>query len=680
MPQDERLIMVPAIPAALDKATQRTEMRPVLARLSLAFDPDLVPPFRIADAGLAGLAGLIVGPAAGEAEAPLALSLRLAAETALWGGRLPETPVYRFVAAWLAARSAAVACSMMSKAERADCSALFTPEQLDLLCRDHPPSALSAALNGLCAGEDGDRIEALRSDALRQGWRVAPPVEALLTTGGDERLRFDPETSLNRYGCSPRPRPNAITFASTTATSISDGAFAHVEALRRRLGNAAALGRLESEYAAAMAEVRTALQSQYGVAGTEVILTPSGTDAEFYALHLALAADDRPLLNIVIAPQESASNVMPAAAGRHYNATTAMGHKVAVGEPVDAATTARVELATLDVRDSDGEPLPSSAIEAAADSRIAAALASGRRALLHVLDTSKTGLAGPSFASACALADRYGENLDVVIDASQLRLTRESVASYLNRGFMVIVTGSKFFTGPPFAGALLVPSAVGARVRSGCCALPQGYDAYSEPHCWPESWEHSCRPKGGDANFGLLMRWWAALWEMAAFHAQPAADARRILSTFLKAVRAAIERTPTLRLLPCPPPARENPDGWDALATILTVALTPEGRERPLRLVEARRVYGWLNSDVAALLPEAATDEERGLAKLMAHIGQPVVISGSEQDGLCGLRLAAGARLVSGSLLDVEIADAKLILAKLDVLLRYRAHLLQVQA
>ena len=77
--------------------------------------------------------------------------------------------------------------------------------------------------------------EALALPAWCQGWPLAAPVEVLLTTGGDTRLAVDPETGLNCYGCSPRPRPDAITFASTTATSISDGAFAAVEGLRRRL-------------------------------------------------------------------------------------------------------------------------------------------------------------------------------------------------------------------------------------------------------------------------------------------------------------------------------------------------------------------------------------------------------------------------------------------------------------
>ena len=41
-----------------------------------------------------------------------------------------------------------------------------------------------------------------------------------------------------------------------------------------------------------------------------------------------------------------------------------------------------------------------------------------------------------------------------------MRLGRTRLQKYLDRGYLVLVTGSKFFTGPPFSGALLVPSAL----------------------------------------------------------------------------------------------------------------------------------------------------------------------------------------------------------------------------
>src|SRR5512140_3009025 len=50
------------------------------------------------------------------------------------------------------------------------------------------------------------------------------------------------------------------------------------------------------------------------------------------------------------------------------------------------------------------------------------------------------------------------DRVQVVVDACQMRLGRPRLRKYLDRGCMVIVTGSKFFTGPPFSVALLVPA------------------------------------------------------------------------------------------------------------------------------------------------------------------------------------------------------------------------------
>src|SRR5260221_12500275 len=75
-----------------------------------------------------------------------------------------------------------------------------------------------------------------------EGPRAVDPAAQLLTAGGDSRLLVDPATGLNAYGCSPTPRPWAITFASTTATSISDGAFAAAGRCRDRRPGAPATG------------------------------------------------------------------------------------------------------------------------------------------------------------------------------------------------------------------------------------------------------------------------------------------------------------------------------------------------------------------------------------------------------------------------------------------------------
>src|SRR5487761_646329 len=85
------------------------------------------------------------------------------------------------------------------------------------------------------------------------------PVEHLLASGGDTRLRLDPATQLNFYGCRPYPRPEAFTFASSTATSISERGFAAAEAAREDLARAAARDGLETAVEAQVEALRAEL-------------------------------------------------------------------------------------------------------------------------------------------------------------------------------------------------------------------------------------------------------------------------------------------------------------------------------------------------------------------------------------------------------------------------------------
>lgn len=56
-------------------------------------------------------------------------------------------------------------------------------------------------------------------------WPVLAPAETLMGEGGDSRLAVDPHTGLNRYSSSHRPRPWAVTFGSSTASSLSERGF-----------------------------------------------------------------------------------------------------------------------------------------------------------------------------------------------------------------------------------------------------------------------------------------------------------------------------------------------------------------------------------------------------------------------------------------------------------------------
>ena len=232
---------------------------------------------------------------------------------------------------------------------------------------------------------------------------LAAPLEQLLSAGGGSRLEVDPATGLNAYGCAPRPRIEALAFGSSTASTISPQAYAAADALRQELIGAARTGDLDPALAQAMAAIRRGILDVCGaadLAGVEVVLTPSGTDGEYAALHLARGGSRQPIVNIVIAPEETGSGVLAAAQGRHFARVTPSGAAARPDAAIAGLDPELIQVPTVPIRGSDGQPRPLAEIDAEVAALVEQAIAAGRRCLVHVLAGSKTGLLAPSFDAA----------------------------------------------------------------------------------------------------------------------------------------------------------------------------------------------------------------------------------------------------------------------------------------
>jgi len=62
----------------------------------------------------------------------------------------------------------------------------------------------------------------------------------------------------------------------------------------------------------------------------EIFLTPSGTDIELLVLAMVAGMQSRPLVNIVVGPEEIGGGSKLAAAGCHYSSELASGGEVGV--------------------------------------------------------------------------------------------------------------------------------------------------------------------------------------------------------------------------------------------------------------------------------------------------------------------------------------------------------------
>ena len=506
-------------------------------------------------------------------------------------------------------------------------------------------------------------------------------LESLLASGGDTRLALDPATQLNGYGCRPFPRPEAFTFASSTATSISDRAYAGVAGTRQVLLREAQLIGLDRAVDAQMDRHRIELKQILDLDDDdcEIVFSPSGTDSQLHALFLARALLGAPLVSLIAASDETGSGATFATRGRHFNAVTAQGAPVTKGEPIqglaDGVIGARVPL-----RDGVGRLRPIEEIDGDIAHTIARDVAAGKRVVLWAMDSSKFGLRSPSEDCLRWIADSADDKVMIVIDACQARLGRARLRWYLDRGFPVLMTGSKFFTGAPFSGALLVPQTLVER----CAAIddvPDGIGAYTGRYDWPARFANIRKELPPQINLGTLLRWSAALTEMRDYYAVPGSFREFALAQFAQTVPQIIAAEPCLELMPLP---EEEPATLDneefATRTIFPFFIRRRGER--LSHAEAAILYRALNDDIAALLPATLPPMLRLLAARRCHIGQPVAVPDGMGGTLGALRISAGARVVSETWrsddiliahenLRAEFDQIRAIVEKLALLVRY---------
>jgi hypothetical protein len=458
-----------------------------------------------------------------------------------------------------------------------------------------------------------------RDKASQLGW--------LLTAGGDERVRPDPVTGRNRYGTNATPKPEEIFLSSSTASTITLRAYRAVERIWTALSpdSIGGYSRVDGWFD----DLRARLLALFGVAGTGIVLTESGTETELIALAIARSVLSGPLTNIVVSPMETGRGVLRAAAGTHFLDSSPFGDNHRTGQRLDGWEAADIETAAVEIRDADGNLRRAADVDSEARHRAQAALGAGRNVLLHRLETSKTGCSGLAPETATQIVAQAPGRVLVVVDCCRLRCSRWRIQQLLERGFMVAITGSKFFGGPAFSGALLVPPQIMHGISE--LALPGGLADYSSRLDWPDELRAKTPLRWtNEANLGLGLRWVAALEEMERYWRLPRALRCGALAYFERQVRMRSQDACVLLevLHPATDPS-SDPTG------ILSFTMThPDGA-------------AWSAAETAAIharlrMAQGSRFARASFAARIFHLGQPVAIGPRT-----ALRVCASAPLIS---------------------------------
>jgi len=463
------------------------------------------------------------------------------------------------------------------------------------------------------------------------------PLDDLLVSGGDPRLALDHLSGCNGYGCGPSPARQLLCFGSSTASPISERAYARAERVREQLMHAAIGLGLDEALDRRTEEMRHELRAHLQLpADVEIVFSPSGTDSQLHALALTRALLGERLTTIVVAADQTGSGTPATARGQHFNAQTATGIAVRKDTPIAGLACESMALPLSD----DAEFAPRADHAQAVLDAVKAVSARGHAAMLQIMDSSKLGWRAADQDCLDSIAQRWPGRVQLVVDACQMRLGCRRLRAYLERGAMVLITGSKFYGGPAFSGALLVPGML-SRALQRCCGVAEGLFDYVGRSDWPVAWTALRARSEPRLNLGQWLRWEAALEEIAAYHQVPDGFRAFALGELGRAIEHRLIQSPALRPLIA---EYGDADGEEfAQPTIFPVALQRDGQL--LAVEDCQQVYRALRRDMSSVI--GANADDRAIAERRCLVGQPVRIERSGVAPTAVLRLCIGARQVT---------------------------------
>ncbi len=484
---------------------------------------------------------------------------------------------------------------------------------------------------------------------------LARPTEDILMSGGDLRLNIDENDLLNKYGCRPFPRPSAFTFASSTATSVSNFAFDKAEKARTILINRSLSNTIENathEYSELLkSNLRSALSINDNC---EIIFSPSGTDSSLQIAAMAQIISTKEITHVLVGSEETGSGVPAALKGLHFEKTTALGIPITKGDKIDGFR--NVEVAEITFRDENGSLKSSSQIDMEVFDAVSKANKTGRHIVLHAMDQSKLGYQSPSADLIKKINTIENLSLQIIVDGAQLRLDVTDINNYLNKGYILMITGSKYFTGPPYSGALIVPKNIGDAIESVKAILPEGLTQYYNRYDWPASWNCSKQLSGG-FNYGTFMRWNAAIVEMKRYFETPILYRNLGIEMFCDFVEESIKESPILEQLfeehSSSLTYKSDEFGLRTIRTIFPFFI--KKKDAVLGVDDVKKLYLLLNTNISDHFKDTSLETMR-LATQKCHIGQAVNVKHKLNKQSAILRISLGARVISESWKDRDVS------------------------
>lgn len=478
--------------------------------------------------------------------------------------------------------------------------------------------------------------------------------ECWLTTGGDDRSLILEGTGANKYHIKPLPILKSQIFrGSCTGNPPTETGYEAAKSLfdDKIDGLQGDPIKLDAALREIFQDQRERLAAHLQLPlGTEIILCPSGSDAEYIPIAIAKALHpNKNIVSGITQLNEIGAGSAPASTGKYFSKYAPFlgdhgldylqGFHGIVGVLIDA-------------RRKDG-----SAIDASEKMHkfTQEQLALNNYPIVHGVFGGKTGMRDQVMPPSPGQGDEFMG----VVDACQGRFTLEELRQWLDQDSLVLFTTSKFYQAPPFCGAVILPVSIASKLSS--CTPPKdmlakngllGFVTDKEIPLCLDSWKEDLRD-GERNNIGLALRWEAGLHAMEKISGIADEERTSLTDEWGDAVKMMVDDHPCL-------------DTFCVERSIVSIRMAKGGnRNEWLSMSEARDLFRWMSMDVSDAVPEASEDEKEAL-RVSGFIGQPVSVS--EDYAIVRIALGVDSLFAFSENKDLTLREDELIVKKLGAI------------
>lgn len=211
-------------------------------------------------------------------------------------------------------------------------------------------------------------------------------------------------------------------------------------------------------------------------------------------------------------------------------------------------------------------------------------------------------------------------------DLCQGRFELERLHKYLNKNVVVLITGSKFYRGPPFSGGVLVSKSIMKELQEmgDSAKISAGLNSFIGKNEIPRELPSWRKQLGDNQNPALALRWAAALAEMEPTLAIPSKVRQFATNEWRMAVIQHLKLYKNLSYF----------TAADDTPSIISVRMKHPETGSWMVKAELVKIFKALTLDVSCKFPL----EHFEITSKKCFTGQPVVISKTE----AVLRIALG--------------------------------------